>query len=320
MEDQKTTSTTLDIEALRRLADDAGSAITVVDLKETLHGLPSSIPVLLDRKSGRILSVRDEFEKWRIVPTLKSGTATVQTLESFIDLTQRHQTPESVIFADFDWQKPSFTTIVDYHARNVTPDGQPGAIEQFGCPNNGKHRVHYPFPLSKEWEAWTGANAQPMNQQEFAEFIEDHIPDLTTPDEGEARHWQQTLGGRVAAPNDVVTLSRGLQVFAETRVANAVTLQSGEGQLTFEEEHKDANGQRINVPSLFIIRIPPFFMGEAVRIPVRLRYRVKAGAITWFYQLYKPEKWITEEVERAFSRVTGATELPGYVGTPEMKA
>jgi hypothetical protein len=317
MEDHKLISTGLDIEALRRLADDAGSAITVVDLKETLHGLPAGIPVLLDRKTGRIQSVRDEFEKWRIVPTLKSGTATVQTLESFIELTDRHQTPESVILADFNWEKPSFTTIVDYHARDVTDDK--GKTER-GCPNNGKHRIHYPFPLSKEWEAWTGANAEAMNQQQFAEFIEDHIPDLTTPDEAEARHWQQTLGGRVATPADVITLSRGLQVFAETRVANAVTLQSGEGQLTFEEEHKDANGQRINVPSLFIIRIPPFFMGEAVRIPVRLRYRVKAGAITWFYQLYKPEKWITEEVERAFSRVTGATGLPGFVGTPEMKA
>jgi hypothetical protein len=159
-----------------------------------------------------------------------------------------------------------------------------------------------------------------MDQQEFAEFIEDHIPDLATPHEDEVKFWQATLGGRVATPADVITLSRGLQVFAEMRVANAVTLQSGEGQLTFEEEHKDAKGQKINVPSLFILKVPPFFMGEDVRIPVRLRYRVKGGGITWFYQLYKPEQWITEEVERAFSRVTGATGLPGFVGKPEMGA
>ncbi|MCA1868928.1 DUF2303 family protein [Agrobacterium genomosp. 3] len=309
MEEQTILSAGLDIEALRKLADDAGSDITYIELDEAIDGLPTRIPALLDRKTGRIQSVRDEFERWRSQPTLKVGTARVDTLDSFIDLTARHKTMHSVIFADFDWQKPSLTAVIDYHEN-----------EAYGQADNGKHRIHYAFPLSEEWKAWTGMNARVMDQGEFAEFIEDHIPDLATPHEEEATHWQQTLGGRVATPADIITLSRGLKVFAETKVTNTVTLQSGEGQLTFEEEHKDANGQKINVPSLFIIRVPPFFRGESVRIPVRLRYRVKAGSIVWFYQLYKPDQWITEEVERAFVRAHGATELPGFVGKPEMGA
>ena len=122
----------------------------------------------------------------------------------------------------------------------------------------------------------------------------------------------------MAAPNDIMTLSRGLKVNAETRVSNNVTLATGEAQIAFSEEHRGETGDRINVPSMFIIRLPTFFRGEAVRIPVRLRYRIASGAVTWFYQLYNPEKFVTEEVERALSRAAGATDLPSFVGAPEM--
>lgn len=309
MEETSIISTSREIEAITGLAHAAGSEIVTLELDEFIPGVPRAIPALLDRTSGRILSVRDEFEKYRTHPIRKFGTAQVETLSSFIDLVNRHKTPDSALFASFDWQKPSFTAVIDYH-ENASA----------GLADNGKHRIHYPFPLSEEWKAWTGANAQPMDQASFAEFIEDRIPDLAQPDEGEARYWRETLGGRVATPADIITLSRGLKVFSETKVGNSITLSSGEGQITFEEEHKDAAGNKLNVPSLFIIRVAPFFRGEAIRLPVRLRYRVKAGSITWAYQLYKPEKFITEEVEGAFSRVTGATDLPGFIGKPEMSA
>jgi uncharacterized protein YfdQ (DUF2303 family) len=309
MEENSILHTGLDIECIRKMADDAGSDIVALSLAEHIPGLPVAIPALLDRANGRIVSVRDEFEKYRTYPPRKFGTAQVETLASFIDLVNRHKTPDSALFASFDWQKPGFTAVIDYHEN-----------ESAGAADNGKHRIHYPFPLSEEWKAWTGSNAAPMDQASFAEFIEDRIPDLAAPDEAEAEHWRGLLGGRVATPADIITLSRGLKVFSETKVGNSITLSSGEGQITFEEEHKDAAGNKLNVPSLFIIRVAPFFRGEAIRLPVRLRYRVKAGSITWAYQLYKPEKFITEEVEGAFSRVTGATDLPGFIGKPEMSA
>ena len=272
-------------------------------------GLPSSVPVLIDAKTGCALSVKHLVEEWRVTPDRKRGTATVDTLESFIDLVDRHKTESSVIFADIDWKKPSLTAIIDYHEKGAA-----------GPADNGKHRIHYPFPLSEEWKAWVGSNAQPMKQAEFAEFFEDRIAELATPHEEEVSDWQEKLGGKVAYPNEIVMLSRGLKVNAETKVANHVTLASGEAQITFEEEHRDQNGQKLNVPSLFIIKLPPFFRGEPVRVPVRLRYRLQSGSLIWFYQLYRPDVYITEEVELSLERAAAATELPAFQGTAEMKA
>ncbi|MEV4609738.1 DUF2303 family protein [Neorhizobium sp. LMR1-1-1.1] len=296
------------VKAIADLAHQADVVTINIDPPE-VPGLPKSIPILLDSTNGQARSVKSLFDEWRQKPDRKVGTAVVNTLESFIDLVDRHKTEHSAIFADIDWKKPSLTGVIDYH------DNVSG-----GPANNGKHRVHYPFPLSEEWQTWVKFNGEPMGQAEFAEFIEDRIAELATPHEAEAVDWQEKLGGRVAHPNEIFTLSRGLKVNAETRVVNQVTLASGEAQITFEEEHRDQNGQKLNVPSLFIIRLPPFFRGEAVRIPVRLRYRVKAGALVWFYQLYRPDQYITEEVERSLSRAEAATELPAFQGKPEMQA
>ncbi len=296
------------VNAVADLTRDAGVTVQTIT-PPSIPGLPSSIPVIIDPKSGCAKSVKSLVEEWRETPDRKRGTAKVHTLESFIDLVDRHKTEDSVIFADIDWQKPSLTAIIDYHEKRAG-----------GEADNGKHRVHYPFPLSEEWKEWVRFNGQPMKQGEFAEFIEDRIAELATPHEEEVADWQDKLGGKVAYPNEIVMLSRGLKVNAETKVVNHVTLSSGEAQITFEEEHRDQNGQKLVVPSLFIIKLPPFFRGEAVRVPVRLRYRVQAGSLIWFYQLYRPDVYITEEVELSLQRAAAATELPAFQGTPEMSA
>ncbi|KQV27569.1 hypothetical protein ASC97_04100 [Rhizobium sp. Root1203] len=299
----------VDIEAITALADKAGSKIEMLVRNDRSHGVPEQIPVFVNREDGRVDTVADLFERYRFAPARKSGTAKVTTLESFIDLGTRHATPASAIFADTDWQKPSLTMVVDYHENDTG-----------GTADNGKHRIRYDFPLSDEWKAWVGIDGKPMEQTVFAEFIEDHIAELSTPDDGEEEDFRHKFGFRVAYPTEMHTLSRGLQVFAETRVKNAVTLQTGEGQIAFEEEHKDANGNKIDVPGMFILSVSPFFMGEPVRIPVRLRYRLQAGSIKWIIKLYRPDVYITKQVMRDMEKAASETGTPSFQGQPEMSA
>lgn len=293
----------VDLEAFQQLCDEAGTEILHLSIA------PNTIPILLDKKTGQAISIKRHIDEYRLAPEHKRGTAQVTTLDSFINLTNRHKTEHSVIFADTNWQKPSLTTVVDYH-KNASG----------GAADYGKHRVHYAFPLSDEWKIWVGNASQKMSQQDFAEFIEDNIGDLTTPHEDEITYWQNKLGGKVAYPNEIQGLSRGLKINAETKLRNSVTLATGEGELTWEEEHRDHNGQKLIVPSLFFIRLPIFFQGEAARVPVRLRYRVHAGSVTWFYQLYRPDTFVTEQVMLDLERAASMTDLPAYQGAPEMTA
>lgn len=298
-----------DIEAISLMADKAGSKLDVLERTDGQPGIPDRIPVFVNRESGRVDTVADLFERFRFAPARKTGVAKVTTLESFIALGIRHATASSVIFADTDWQKPSLTTIVDYHEDVVG-----------GLADNGKHRIRYDFPLSDEWKEWVAVDGKAMEQGDFAEFIEDHIAELSTPDGMEEEDFRHKFGFRVAYPTEMHTLSRGLQVFAETRVKNAVTLQTGEGQIAFEEEHRDANGNKIDVPGMFILSVSPFFMGDPVRIPVRLRYRLQAGSIKWILKLYRPDVYITQQVMRDLERAGSEIGAPAFQGQPEMSA
>jgi len=97
-------------------------------------------------------------------------------------------------------------------------------------------------------------------------------------------------------------------------------LQTGAAQIVFEEEHRDANGNVLKVPGLFLLSIAPFFMGEKARIPVRLRYRVAGGKIIWFYQICRPDLAVTTRVREDLAIVAEETALPTFEATPEMSA
>jgi len=100
-------------------------------------------------------------------------------------------------------------------------------------------------------------------------------------------------------------------------VRNVVTLQSGEGQILYDEVHKDMAGNKIIVPGLFMLSIPIFYMGLPVRVPVRLRYRASGGDITWFYDIYRPDTFVTERIREDLRIVGRDTALPTFEGTPE---
>lgn len=295
------------VKAIEDLARQSNSTVVELKLSEKLPGLPQAIPALLDGVEGNLAGVRDLFEKHRIYPERKKGTSKVTTLESFIDLTDRHKTEDSVIFANTDWTKPSLTAVIDYHRK-------PNA----GAADYGQHRIHYEFPLSEEWKAWQKLNGQVMTQEDFAVFIEDHVQELSAPDAEESEYWRGLFGFKVAYPNELQALSRGLSVTVNQNVKSNVVLQSGEGEIVFEEDHRDAQGNKFTVPGLFILNIAPFFLGSTCRIPVRLRYRVRSGAAVWFYNIYRPDQFITEQVRRDLENAANATGLPQFQGAPEM--
>lgn len=287
-----------------------GVGITKIDIPENFVGLPKSVPLALFR--GDTPSVTDlarQLESYRLHPKCKQGIAEAQTFESFCELVNRHKTEHSVVFADADWRKPSFSAVIDYH--HLGEDGQP---------DYGKHRVHYAFPLSEEWQAWNKMNGQKMTQEDFAYFLEDRVAELSAPTDEERIWLERDFATTVATPSQLVELSRGLQVNVASKVKAAHTLANGEGQIVWEESHQDANGAPLKVPGIFILSVPPFFMGDKMRIPVRLRYRAGGGSVTWFYQIYRPDQFITEHVRHALFDAREKTGLPAYEGKPEMSA
>ena len=267
-------------------------------------GLPVRIPALWDSESQALVSARDEIEKYRLKPRACLGTAKVETLESFIALANRHKTDASVIFAATAWPNPKLTAVIDYHGTDHAPDFL-------------KHRVEYGFPLTEEFKAWVGQNGKSMEQQAFAEFLEEHAAELASPLDQERTDYEPLFKERFAHPNELIDLSRSLEVFVGAKVKQQTRLQSGERQIVFETEHMNGKGEPIDIPGIFMIQLPPFVDGDVVRIPARIRYRTSGGGVSWFYQLYRWEFWLRTRVQNDLLKAGSETALPTFEGAPE---
>lgn len=267
-----------------------------------------------------IQSIATHVEAARGKPFHRRGTANVSTLASFIDLVNRHKTVESsAIFANTDWRKPSITAVLDYHVAAAQSANPAEAFEDEGA-RFGKHRVHYAYPLSEPWKAWVLADGKRMGQQDFAAFLEEHITELASPTDAERSLWEDAYKAKFATPSELLDLSRGLEVMSGHKVKNRTRLQTGEVQMVFEVEHRDAAGNELTVPGLFLLSLPPFHRGEAIRIPVRLRFRVGQGEIAWFFEMVQPDKFIDERLTDDMDEVGEKTGLPVFDGSPEIQA
>jgi uncharacterized protein YfdQ (DUF2303 family) len=256
-----------------------------------------------------IFDVSGHIDKFRNAPRFRKGVAHAYTAQSFIDLVNRHADENSAIFADIASDAPGLTAVIDYHQKS-------DSLEQPLAPRFCQHKIVYSFPLSEEWRAWMGLNGKEMPQEAFAKWVEDHIAEIASAEESE-KPIEAMMQTKFGAPVDLMKLSRGLTINVDHKVANVVNLQSGEGQIVFEETHKDSDGKPLKVPGLFVVSIPLFIGGANVRLVARLRYRKVGGSIAWSFVFYRWREAFRAALEADVKTVADQTNLPVYEGAPE---
>lgn len=293
------------IELITALATEGTSPDVVTIKTDGLDkGLPKGVPVAFDRKAQAFKSVKSLLEEHRLAPARRKGTASADTLASFVDLINRHKDDNSAIFGRTSWPNPALTAVLNYDAAN-------------GDARFGDHRIVYAFPLTEEFKVWVETNGKGMKQDEFAFFLEEHSAELAAPMDGERAEYERLFSEKMATPSEVLALSRHLEVFVNAKAKQGVRLQTGERQVEFAEEHVNSKGEAIVIPGVFMVSVPAFVDGEAVRIPARLRYRIKGGEIAWFYQLYRWESFLREQVGHDLKDAATQTKLPAFEGAPE---
>lgn len=291
------------IELVKELAVDS-TAPEVLSVAVAAPGLPAEFPVVFDRKEQRLGSVKGLAEEWRLAPPRRKGTARADTLRAFVDLTNRHKDDHSVLFGKAQMPEPSLTAVLDYHQLG-------------GAPRFGEHRIRYAFPLTDEFKAWMAKNGAAMEQAEFAHFLEDHAAELAAPMDGERTTYEPLFKERFATPAELIMLSRHLEVNVGQKIKRQERLQSGERVVEFSSEHTDGRGEKVDIPGVFMVSVPAFVDGAAVRIPARLRYRAGGQGVVWFYNLYRPDAFLREQVQHDLADAARETGLPAYEGSPE---
>lgn len=291
-------------------------SVTPVATEGLGEGLSKAVPIGWDRNQQKPISLKALIEEFRQRPAQRTGKATAQTLASFIALTVRHMDDDSAVFADMTWTAPKFTAVIDYHRRAMEEHGE--AVADIGHePRWLKHTIGYTFPLGEDWKLWVEQNGKPMKQGDFAAFIEDRIADLSAATDSEKDELEYLFKCKIADPFEVLQLSRGLSISVDAKVTRAQNLTTGEAEIQYSEVHNDSGGQKLTVPGLFMVALPVFYGGAPVRLPARLRYRVSGGNIVWFFQLWRPDVYVTEQIRKDRDAVAVETGLPVYEGAPE---
>lgn len=262
-------------------------------------------------------------------PARRKGTATLNDLRSLIDWANRFKGPTSALFAQNDMADPSLTCVADYHEA-----GAPDPTDVTGDPTarHCHHRGTYRFPLSKEWLAWKAVDGVPLDKDELGEHIEAQAQDIMDPtpailkgtetDENEG--WEnrlirtaRQLEKRYGQLHELLAMSKRFEVYETSDLRAASNRDTGEQQIQFLNEHKDADGQPLNIPSLIIIAIPVFEGGAPYRMVARFRYRKLGGTVKFILSIHNPEKAFDAAFDEAVTEATAATELPLFMGAPE---
>jgi hypothetical protein len=270
--------------------------------------------VLVVPKDAQLKSIKGLLDEYKTKPERIKGIARHTTLESFTDHAVRFADKESALFAHRDPKAPSLLAVYDYHPTVPDAGGVAAAEARFS-----EHRSLYSFPVSDEWTTWNQYNGTKLDQGQFAEFLENHIHNVTDPLGAlkETVAIMEMLLCKFTGPSGLMELARGLTVREASVVANQHKLGSGEVTFRYDTKHLDEAGAPLTVPGAFLLSIPVFRGGDNYQLAARLRYRLANGLLTWWYELHRARETFDHAFDQACEKAKTDTKLPLFYGSPE---
>lgn len=164
---------------------------------------------------------------------------------------------------------------------NSGPDGLHPAIT--ALLDGSLRRVHtaqVEFRPTPEWTAWTKINGQLLTQVQFAEFVEDHVDQITTPDGA-----------------TMLELAQSIRAKKSSNFQSDQRLSSGQVQLMYTEniDAKAGRAGKIEIPDELTLALRPYMGARTYKVTAKFRYRLSEGALALGVKLMQPER-ITEAV------------------------
>lgn len=231
-------------------------------------------------------------ENMQKTPARARGTVNLRDMASFIAYVRERcpdVTSESSTLRMYGTitPKPGFRAVFNDHGAALP--GWRDDLAVFDC------------PLSEEWTRWTAKNGTKMDQETFATWIEDNLPDIAEP-----------------AAADMLEIARSLEAKKKVNFASGLRLSNGQTQFTYEETIEGtASKGRITVPEVFALGLPVFENGDRYRVEARLRYRIAdGGKLTMWYDLLRPHKILEDAMRfqwKAIEAALGVTVFNGAV-------
>ncbi|WP_405391097.1 YfdQ family protein [Streptomyces sp. NBC_01102] len=239
------------------LSSTTGEAQTIVDT-----ALRSAPPAELE--TGKVYAFHTPTGVHQIdltgpatAPDRKVGITTVRDALSFHAYFGKHADDDSEVYADSD--RLTVTAVLDAHQAN--------------SPRYNQHVLKLALRETETWKQWAALDGKLVGQEQFAEFLEDHLPELLEP-----------------AAAEMLEIAQSFQAASKVDFKSGTRLATGQRQLEYVETTTARAGQtgQLTIPETFIVGLVPFEGSEGYRLTARLRYRINGTELRIGYKLERP--------------------------------
>ncbi|NUS78507.1 MAG: DUF2303 family protein [Streptomyces sp.] len=215
----------------------------------------------------------------------KTGRTVVRDAASFLAYWTKHHDNASEVYADVE--QLSVTAVLNAHSAEDA--------------DFGDHRLHLQLRRTTAWEEWLALDGKLVDQDRFANFLEDHLVSLVEPDAA-----------------TMLEIAQSIKATTKADFQSSSRLQSGERKFAYVEDTKASAGAKgdLAIPEVFRIAVPPFEGADAYSMAARFKYRLGGGQLALGFKLEQPE----ERAKAAFADVLAAIaegiDTPILNGTP----
>lgn len=232
----------------------------------------------------RHIDLTAAIEQAGAAPIRKKGAVHLGDLASFNVYVADQGSPiDTYIYADPDSR--TLTAVLNEHVKSQRATGW------------RDHRAVYKAELSREFTTWMQSNKKPMEQDDFAIFLEDNIADVVEP-----------------SGEQLLQIALTLQAKTEVNFSSHKRLDNGQIQFAYSETVDARAGTgMIEIPREFTIGLRLFKNGDGYKVRARLKYRLGGGKLKFWYELDRAENAI-EDAFQAYvnqARENGFTVLIG---------
>lgn len=284
-------------DTVKTILDAAAKPYTdIIDIK-TLEG--GFAPVIMTPEGYKATvqtspELFNALERNLPAPLRKKCTVHLHSADSFIQYVNQHKKPDICsIWCDANFENSSANLIAIFDDHGTAATGW------------RDHTALYEPVQSVEWKRWIAHNRKGFSQAGFAEFIEDNLPDIAS------------VEGMPTA-TQMLEMATELEINQDSRFKSQVRLQSGGVELAFVQKEDDPTLEKMRLFNQFSLGIPPFLNGSPFRLDARLRYRVKEGGLSFWYELIRPDLVFKAAAEEELAKIAESTGIAILQGNPRI--
>lgn len=208
-------------------------------------------------------------------PLRKTGVVVFNDLPSFAWYVNEHVIPGSVVYLSRE-KEPLFTAVLDEHGKD--------------SPGWRQHRTQIKLVHSRQFTAWSILATR--DQKAFAEFLEDRVNEVATPDG--------------ASLFELVT---NLEASQNASFSSYTKLSNGDARLVYNKETKAGNGT-MEVPQRLTLFIPIWENSERTEVNVKLRFFLREGTVSFKLEIERLEDLVDAAIDNAIDFIREKTKVP----------